>query len=100
MKVKSDEGRRIAKLNKYPHKLGSGGYEGKSLEWAKVLDQNKHSDSPVVRIQNPRAQWWLMGRSEVTADGTIVLPSDVQPVAQKMVRVFVVTLCTLLCLLL
>ena len=41
MKIKSDEGRRIAKLNKYPHKLGSGGYEGKSAEWRTVLEQNK-----------------------------------------------------------
>ena len=75
-------------MNKYPHKLGSGGYEGKSKEWAKVLEKNKDSDSPVVKIQNPRGQDWLMGRSEITADGRIVLPKDVQPVAEKMVRVF------------
>lgn len=75
-------------MNKYPHKLGSGGYEGKSKEWAKVLEKNRDSDSPVVKIQNPRGVDWLMGRSEITADGRIVLPKDVQPVAQKMVRVF------------
>ena len=75
-------------MNKYPHKLGSGGYEGKSKEWAEVLEKNKNSDSPVVKIQNLRGQDWLMERSEITADGRIVLPKDVQPVAQKMVRVF------------
>jgi hypothetical protein len=75
-------------MNKYPHKLGSGGYEGKAEEWKKALEKNKDSDSPVVKIQNPRGQDWLMGRSELTADGRIVLPKDVQPVAQKMVRVF------------
>ena len=73
-------------MNKYPHKLGSGGYQGKSEEWTKVLEKNKDSDSPVVKIQNPRGQDWLMGRSEITADGRIVLPKDVQPVAEKMVR--------------
>ena len=75
-------------MNKYPHRLGSGGYEGKSEEQGKVLEINKGSDSPVVKIQNPRGQDWLMGRSELTADGRIVLPKEVQPVAQKMVRVF------------
>ena len=73
-------------MNKYPHKLGSGGYEGKSKEWTKVLQKNKDSDSPVVKIQNPRGQDWLMGTSEITADGRIVLPKDVQPVTEKMVR--------------
>ena len=75
-------------MNKYPHKLGSGGYEGKSKEWAGFLEKKKDYDSPVVRIQNPRGQDWVMGRSELTADGRIVLPEAVQPVAQKMVRVF------------
>jgi len=75
-------------MNKYPHKLGSGGYEDKSKEWAKVLSQNKQSDLPVVKIKNPRGQDWLMGRSEVIADGRIVLPKDVEPVAHKIVRVF------------
>jgi hypothetical protein len=75
-------------MNKYPHKLGSGGYEGKSEQWAKALKDAKDSDSPVLKIQNPRGQDWLMGRSELTADGRIVLPKDVQPVAQKIVSVF------------
>ena len=75
-------------MNKYPHRLGSGGYEGKSEEWAKFLKEIKDTDSPVLKIQNPRGQHWLMGRSELTADGRIVLPKEVQPVAQKMVRVF------------
>ena len=58
VKRKGDEGRRIARLNKYPHKLGSGGYEGKSKEWAEVLKANKdnNSGSPVLKIQNPRGQ--------------------------------------------
>ena len=88
MKKKSEEGSRIARLNKYPHKLGSGGYEGKADEWKKALEKTTNSSSPVVKIQNPRGQDWLMGRSEVTADGTIVLSKDVEPVAHKMVRVF------------
>ena len=79
MKVKSDEGRRIAKLNKYPHKLGSGGYEGKSEEWAKVLEKNRDSDSPVVRIHISKGQDWFMARSELTADEKIVLPKKIAP---------------------
>ena len=75
-------------MNKYPHKLGSGGYEGKSKEWAKIILKNQQSDSPVVKIKNPRGQDWLMGRSEVTVEGRIVLPKDVEPVAHKMVRAF------------
>jgi len=74
-------------MNKYPHKLGSGGYQGKSDEWTKVLEKNKDSDSPVVKIQNPKGQDWLMGRSEITADGRIVLPKYVEPIAEKMVRI-------------
>ena len=88
MKEKSEEGSRIARMNKYPHKLGSGGYEGKTEQWAKALKDCQDSDSPVLKIQNPMGQVWLMGRSELTADGRIVLPKAVQPVAQKMVRVF------------
>lgn len=87
VKAKSDKGRRTVAFNKYPHHLGSGGYEGKSAEWRKVLDANKDSDSPVVRIQNPRGKDWVMGRAEVTADGRIVLPTELQSVAQRMVRV-------------
>ena len=75
-------------MNKYPHKLGSGGYEGKSEQWAKALEDCQDSDSPLLKIKNPRGKGWLMGRSEITADGRIVLPKAVQPVAQKMVRVF------------
>ena len=87
VKAKSDKGRRTVAFNKYRHHLGSAGYEGKSEEWRKVLEQNKDSDSPVVRIQNPRGKDWVMGGAEVTADGRIVLPKDLQPVAQRMVRV-------------
>ena len=87
MKAKSKEGKRIAGMNKYPHHLGSGGYEGKSAEWKTALEQNRDFDSPVVQIQNPRGQCWFMGRSELTADGKIVLPQKLQPVAQRMVRV-------------
>jgi len=88
VKKKSAEDRRIAKMNLYPHKLGSGGYLGKSDEWGKVLAANRESDSPVVKIKNTRGQKWLMGRSEITADGRIVLHKDVQLVADKMVRGF------------
>jgi hypothetical protein len=74
-------------MNKYPHKLGSGGYEGKSEEWAKALERNKDSDSPVVRISNHRGKDWVMARAELTADGKIVLPEKMRPVAQRLVRV-------------
>ena len=60
MKKKREEGRRIVAMNKYPHKLGSGGYQGKSEEWAKILELNKDVDSPVVRIKilGPKIGRW------------------------------------------
>jgi hypothetical protein len=85
LKEKSERGRRTVAKNLYPHHLGSGGYEGKSKEWASVLESNKDSDSPVVKIANPRGTNWLMARSEITADGKIRLPRELQPVAHKMV---------------
>ena len=87
MKKKREEGRRIVAMNKYPHKLGSGGYQGKREEWAKILELNKDDDSPVVRIKNTRAQNFIMARSELTTDGRIVLHPTLRPVAQRMVRV-------------
>jgi hypothetical protein len=85
MKAASERGRRTVAKNKYPHHLGLGGYEGKSKEFKKILEVNKDSDSPVVKITNLRGTDWFMARSEVTADGRIRLPEELWPVAQKIV---------------
>jgi hypothetical protein len=85
MKAASERGRSTVAKNLYPHHLGSGGYEGKSAEFKKILELNKDSDSPVVKITNPRGTGWFMARSEITADGRIRLPEGLRPLAQKMV---------------
>ena len=87
VKAKSAKGRETVRMNKYPHHLGSGGYEGKKEEWAAIIEKNRDSDSPLVHMQCERGQNWFMGRAEIDANGRIVLPESLRPVAQKMVRV-------------
>ena len=72
-------------MNKYPHHLGSGGYEGKSAEFLAALESNKDSNSPVAKITNPRSSNWLLARCEIASDGQIRLPQELEPVAQKIV---------------
>jgi hypothetical protein len=61
------------KKNIYPHHLGSSGYAGKVAEWKKKLEETVSASkpNPLEGIEE-RTRHWLLARSNLTEDGTLV----------------------------
>lgn len=85
MKNKSKKGREARSHNKYPHHLGTRGYAGKQKEWKEMLKEAGDSKNPLFSIHNKRSQNWLLGRSIISEDGSLILPDSLRPVAEKIV---------------
>lgn len=84
MQAKSERGRENAKQNTNPHRLGSRGYRGKIRQWEK--DKKFCNKSVLHNIASKRAQHFLLGRTVRGPSGEYVLPSELQPLADKIVR--------------
>jgi hypothetical protein len=81
----SDKFAEISKKNIDPHHLGSSGYVGKVGEWKKKIEETVSADkpNPLEGIEE-RTQHWLLARSNLTEDGTLVYKKkEVAAVQQK-----------------
>ncbi|KAL6647076.1 hypothetical protein ACP70R_014513 [Stipagrostis hirtigluma subsp. patula] len=82
----------IQSHNTNPHRLGTGGYDGKAEEWERIDEQARREgrELPFSEVDSEVCRTWLRGRSSKTADGQLVLnnPRD-QEVAQEMIRLTV-----------
>jgi hypothetical protein len=81
----------ISKKNIYPHHLGSSGYVGKVGEWKKKLEEIITADKPnPLEGVKERTQHWILARSNLTEDGTLVYKkTEVIKVQQKALQVVV-----------
>jgi hypothetical protein len=69
--------------------LGSSGYVGKVVEWKKKLEETVSADkpNPLEGIEE-RTQLWLLARSNLTEDGTLVYKKkEVAAVQEKVLHV-------------
>jgi hypothetical protein len=63
----------ISKENIYPHHLGSSGYVSKVGEWKKKLEETITASKPnPLEGVEERIQHWILARSNLTKDGTLV----------------------------
>jgi hypothetical protein len=85
----SDKFAEILKKNIYPHHLGSSGYVGKVGEWNKKLEETVTSNKPnPLEYVEERTQHWLLARSNLTEDGTLVYKKkEVATVQEKALQV-------------
>jgi hypothetical protein len=69
----SDKFTEILKKNINPHHSGSSGYVSKVAEWEKKLEEivSAGKPNPLERVEE-RTQHWLLTRSNLTEDGTLV----------------------------
>jgi hypothetical protein len=75
--------------NIYPHHLGSSGYVGKVFEWKKKLEETVTAGKPnPLESVEERTQRWILARSNLTEDGTLVYKKkQVAKVQQKALQV-------------
>jgi CRISPR/Cas system-associated endonuclease Cas1 len=85
----SDKFVETSKKNIYPHHLGSSGYVGKVAEWKKKLEEIVIADKPnPLEGVEERTQHWLLARSNLTEDGTLVYKKpEVATVKEKTLQV-------------
>jgi hypothetical protein len=69
--------------------LGSSGYVGKVAEWKKKLEEIVIADKPnPLEGVEERTQHWLLARSNLTEDGTLVYKKpEVAAVKEKTLQV-------------
>jgi hypothetical protein len=75
--------------NIYPHHLGSSGYVSKVGEWKNKLEETVSADkpNPLEGIEE-RTQHWLLARSNLTEDGTLVYKKkEVVAIQEKALQV-------------
>jgi hypothetical protein len=85
----SDKFAEISKKNIYPHHLGSSGYVCKVGKWKKKLEEIVSADksNPLEGVEE-RTQHWLLARSNLTEDVTLVYKKkEVVVVQQKALQV-------------
>jgi hypothetical protein len=77
-KAKRSSFRQLDKKNKFPHRLGPGGYKAKVDESSKK-DEEAHASGlpPLFPYAKTHTKWWLLGQAKKTKDGQYVL-SDTQ----------------------
>jgi hypothetical protein len=85
----SDKFAQISKKNIYPHHLVSSGYVNNIAEWKKKLEEtvsaNKHN---LLKGIEERTQHWLLARSNLTEDITLVYKKkEVVTVQEKALQV-------------
>jgi hypothetical protein len=69
----SDKFFEILKKNIYPHHLGSSRCVGKVIEWKKKLEETVSAGKPnPLEGVEERTQHWLLARSNMTEDSTLV----------------------------
>jgi hypothetical protein len=84
----SDKFAEILKKNIYPHHMGSSGYVGKVGEWKKKLEETITAGKPnLLEGVEERTQHWILARSNLTEDGTLVYKKEVSEVQQKALQV-------------
>jgi hypothetical protein len=81
----------ILKKNIYPHHLGSSRYVSKVGEWKKKLEGTVSAGKPnPLEGVEERTQHWLLARSNLTEDDTLVYKKkEVTTVQQKALQVAV-----------
>ena len=75
--------------NIHPHRLGTGEYTRKELDWNREDEQasQESRETPFSQIPERRARNWYRARADISADGTVAFrkPETVQ-VAQNILR--------------
>ena len=66
-KAASERGRTNAAKNRYPHRLGSGGYKNVKAKWRtdKTPLPSSSSGSGLSQDEIDRAYWWYLARTSV-----------------------------------
>jgi hypothetical protein len=79
----------ISKKNIYPHHMGSSRYVGKFGDWKKKLEKTITTGKPnLLEEVEERAHHWILVRSNLTEDGTLVYKKkEVAKVQQKALHV-------------
>ncbi|KAF0925846.1 hypothetical protein E2562_018485 [Oryza meyeriana var. granulata] len=82
----SEVNKAISAFNTHPHRLGTGGYVGKSLQWAREDEEAAHlsQPTPFANIPVQRARNWVRARAITTSDGSISFANtETEQVAQR-----------------
>nr|ABB47541.1 transposon protein, putative, CACTA, En/Spm sub-class [Oryza sativa Japonica Group] len=86
---KSQTYRDLQARNLHPHRLGTGGYAGKQVEWDKEDEAAVESNTPQVLADIPvqRARNWARARVKKNSDGTLSFPNpEDQAMYQKIYK--------------
>ena len=71
-------------LNTHPHKLGTAGYAGKTVQWAA---EDENATGPFAEITDERANSWLRARASATSSGGISFKNKAdEAVSQRVVN--------------
>ncbi|BAH93112.1 Os05g0359000 [Oryza sativa Japonica Group] len=82
----SEVNKALSACNTHPHRLGTGGYVGKSFQWAREDEEAAQLSRPTPFADIPvqRARNWVRARAITTSDGSISFANtETEQVAQR-----------------
>lgn len=83
----SEKNKAIQRKNDHRHRLGSRGYQGKFKHWKDVARAHPEELAPILAIRDKRSKNFLMARTIIKKDGTIIVPDEVLALAANIVSV-------------
>ena len=85
----SEKAKASSKHNTNPARVGPHGYRGNKAKWEQEMASGELPPQ-LYEIESERTRDWIMGRRSKTESGSKVIPSNIEPIVTKLVRLFLI----------